>query len=411
MNIKRYAVFFSALLSVFLTFSAVTPVFASDDVSKGTSPSDSSVKVLMPEKTDSAEKQTIKHSDSLSYGLDIIRRGRKLKKTSVRDSIPFQRTDFEEFSGAAVNYITVRTLPDQLKGTLKLGALDVFAGQRIPSALIDKLVFIPGYTGASAEFTFSLNGEEDVSLCVMTSLYQKNTPPSVQTHTVYTKSGIRITSALPVTDRDGDKVVFTVLKQPEHGSLELASDGSFSYRPHDGYVGKDSFICAAEDEYGGVSGPVAVPINVGRNRSGIVYSDMKDDPAEYAAYLLAERGIFKGSTVAGVTSFEPDKNVSPAEFIVMALKAAGYSPDVYSAVRSVSGREDLSAEERGYLATAASAKIIEFLPASITVGEAKKIASSLTEASPVFSGVSPDDEPLCRSDAAVLLAAVIDGNG
>ena len=48
MNIRRRAVILSMIISAFLTYAAATNVFASDDVSKNTSPKDPSIKVLMP---------------------------------------------------------------------------------------------------------------------------------------------------------------------------------------------------------------------------------------------------------------------------------------------------------------------------------------------------------------------------
>ena len=51
MNIKRYAVFLVFVLAAFLTLPGATAVFASDDAKKGVSPSDASIKVVMPEKS------------------------------------------------------------------------------------------------------------------------------------------------------------------------------------------------------------------------------------------------------------------------------------------------------------------------------------------------------------------------
>ena len=140
MNIKRRAVILSVIISAFLTFSAAMNVYASDGTDKNTSPKDPSIKVLMPAKQSSGEKteeETIKHSGSLSYGMEIIKKSKKLKKTSVKANIGFESADFEEFTdGGRVVTLTVRSLPDEKTGVLKLGALDVDRRQGFDVRLI-----------------------------------------------------------------------------------------------------------------------------------------------------------------------------------------------------------------------------------------------------------------------------------
>lgn len=49
------------------------------------------------------------------------------------------------------------------------------------------------------------------------------------------------------TDYENDPLVATMVSPPSHGSVQLASDGSFSYTPEPGYVGHDTFIYQALD--------------------------------------------------------------------------------------------------------------------------------------------------------------------
>ncbi|MFJ8298051.1 FG-GAP-like repeat-containing protein [Streptomyces sp. NPDC094447] len=49
------------------------------------------------------------------------------------------------------------------------------------------------------------------------------------------------------TDPDGDPVTATVVTGPAHGSLTLAPDGSFVYRPDSAYAGTDGFTYRASD--------------------------------------------------------------------------------------------------------------------------------------------------------------------
>jgi VCBS repeat-containing protein len=51
-------------------------------------------------------------------------------------------------------------------------------------------------------------------------------------------------------DLDDDPLTAVLVSQPDHGSLVLNSDGSFTYLPDDGFVGGDEFIYAAADSLG-----------------------------------------------------------------------------------------------------------------------------------------------------------------
>jgi CSLREA domain-containing protein len=53
------------------------------------------------------------------------------------------------------------------------------------------------------------------------------------------------------SDPDGDRLAASLVARPKHGALALRADGSFSYAPHRGYSGTDSFSYAATDGRGG----------------------------------------------------------------------------------------------------------------------------------------------------------------
>lgn len=421
MNIRRRAVIMSMIVSAFLTYTAATGVCASDDGNKNASPKDASIKVVMPEVKEGGaeESEVIKHNSDLSYGMQIIKKGKKLNKTSVRASIGFESTDFSGFAdNGQVVTLTVRSLPDEKAGVLKLGALDVFAGQNISAAIIDKLRFIPAYAGAEANFTFSVNGSDDIRECVVCSLKTENKAPEAEPAAVYTKQNVTLYSSVNVTDPEEDAMSCFVISQPRHGLLKISGDGAFSYTPDAGHTGTDSFVCVFEDKYGNAGEPVTVKVKTERNTSGIVYSDMSGSKAEYGAYLLAERGILTGQRIGEYAYFEPEKTVSRADFIVMAMKAAGYSPNVYSSLRQgFTDASKLTEQQRGYVVTAMSAKVIEAEESDaglvlrpkddITENEAYTIISSLTDKTAV--SVSDGSKALTRAGAAVLLASVIDG--
>jgi len=52
---------------------------------------------------------------------------------------------------------------------------------------------------------------------------------------------------LTANDFDGDTLTFTVVTQPQNGTLNLDSNGSFSYTPNSGFYGSDSFTYKVND--------------------------------------------------------------------------------------------------------------------------------------------------------------------
>src|SRR5206468_7657038 len=60
----------------------------------------------------------------------------------------------------------------------------------------------------------------------------------------------------------GDTLTATKLSLAAHGTLTLAADGSFTYRPAAGFTGDDTFTYAAVDNHGAQSAVTTVTIHV-----------------------------------------------------------------------------------------------------------------------------------------------------
>ncbi|HEX5418486.1 MAG TPA: Ig-like domain-containing protein, partial [Gammaproteobacteria bacterium] len=52
---------------------------------------------------------------------------------------------------------------------------------------------------------------------------------------------------LKATDADGDKLTYSKVGDPAHGTVKVKSDGSYTYTPASGYAGNDSFTFKAND--------------------------------------------------------------------------------------------------------------------------------------------------------------------
>jgi VCBS repeat-containing protein len=102
-------------------------------------------------------------------------------------------------------------------------------------------------------------------------------------------------------DPDGDPLVAVVATQPKHGTVDLASDGSFTYHPAADYNGLDSFTYKAVD--GALeSAPVTVTITV---------TPVNDPPVAAAdeAQTLEDTGV--AVQAPGVLSNDRDVDGTP----------------------------------------------------------------------------------------------------
>ena len=126
-----------------------------------------------------------------------------------------------------------------------------------------------GYVGSDS-FTYHANdGTADSNVATVsitvTSTTSNHRPIAV--NDVYTASQ---DTALTIpasgllandADPDGDLLSAVLFKGPQHGTLPLNSDGSFSYLPNSGYAGEDSFTYQASDGQA-MSSLAAVTIHV-----------------------------------------------------------------------------------------------------------------------------------------------------
>jgi hypothetical protein len=84
----------------------------------------------------------------------------------------------------------------------------------------------------------------------------------------------------------------------------------------DGKKGKDSFTYVAIDSGGNISDEATVTVNIKKQSTNITYSDMSGNSSNYAALMLAEKGVFTGESWGRVISSVrcracPGENSSP----------------------------------------------------------------------------------------------------
>ena len=126
-------------------------------------------------------------------------------------------------------------------------------------------------------------------------------------------------------DADGDELRADVVKGPAHGDLNLNHDGSFRYRPDQGFTGVDGFTYAADDDT--VSVPASVVLTV-TNVAPMGHNDTYTTKA--GKTLSVDRpGVLKNDDDADGDGLTVDKATQPSHG-TLDLRARGefdYTPD------------------------------------------------------------------------------------
>jgi|GEM_PF-2677732 len=74
-------------------------------------------------------------------------------------------------------------------------------------------------------------------------------PPVANNMNITTRPGKNINSIFNVTDLYASKLNYTILSNPEHGTLNYTSNGSFIYLPYSNYTGNDNFTYIVNDGF------------------------------------------------------------------------------------------------------------------------------------------------------------------
>lgn len=275
---------------------------------------------------------------ALSPGLDVLASGITVYKTGMSSyPIEFAPEDFESALGVKrINSITVLTLPSAESGTLYLSSTPVMTGQIISRKSISKLTFVPKKAKeTNCSFVFgTVSSSQPIALtCSLSLVSELNfAPTSTSTDGIITRTtleNIPLYDRLDGRDPEGDSIRYMIVDYPKNGTLRLtdSAKGDFVYTPIDDFVGSDGFVYQIVDSHGNMGEKTIVSLAVERPKIDIEYCDMKNNKASLAAMRLAESGITIGRMMGGKYYFEPSADMSRAEFLALAMTAAGKSTD------------------------------------------------------------------------------------
>ncbi len=351
----------------------------------------------------------------LSPALDIIAADYKVAKSGlIGTDIYFDESDFSEALGvSSVGKITITSLPDSTLGRLQLASRFVEVGQTISSRNIDSLKFVPyGSDEIAATFSFC-RGNDTLGTeyeCTVYTLKTVNTAPIIEksTHVSTAEnpdaySGISYFGVIKASDKENDSMTFEILSGPSNGTVKLTdrNRGYYKYTSNDNFSGKDSFTVCVTDKYGNRSSAEKITLRVGKAAESEVYADMKGHWANSALIDCVRAGII-GASQDG-EHFYPDSKISRAEFLSLAMTAAGYRG--FTTVNTgFADDADIPTEYKGAIAVADALGIIEgashensvkFHPNNqITRCEAATIISRLTGISGEAVSVFADSDAI-----------------
>lgn len=86
-----------------------------------------------------------------------------------------------------------------------------------------------------------------------------NTAPTTSDVVINTQTEVDIIDMLVAYDADGDALVYSLTNEPNLGTVQINSDGSYTYTPNKEVTGSDSFMFGVSD---GVNDQVTVTVNI-----------------------------------------------------------------------------------------------------------------------------------------------------
>lgn len=249
------------------------------------------------------------------------------KNSPATGIVTFSAEDFVVNGNATLSSILLTSLPDPDVGILTMGQQPIPEGSEIAMSAVSGLTFTPcdSSSTVATDFTFvpvfeqGLMGEAvTVGLFVLS---EDNSAPVAENLTLTTYRNVEVQGTFAGVDPEGDLLTFQIVSKPGKGTVTQAEDGSaaFIYTPAEGKSGRDAFTYVAVDAVGNTSAPASVSLRIEKQKTKVTYSDMSNAVGHYEALRLAEEGLLIGEQVNGQYFFNPDAEVSRAQFTALAL--------------------------------------------------------------------------------------------
>ena len=265
----------------------------------------------------------------------------------------FQAGDFS--SDESMEGICITGLPDCDLGTIMLGQRVLRTGDILTVDQISQMTFLPLQSEAdhSALVTYlpiypnRVEQAETVSISIKGKV---DNAPVAADSTIETYKNMANEGMLKVSDPEGQKLTFTLTRQPKRGTVTIREDGSYVYTPKKNKVGTDSFTFTATDPAGHVSREATVTVQILKPNDTETYADTNGTNFRFEAEWLRNTGLFVGENIGGKSCFQPEKNVSRGEFLAMLVKTLDIEVDEAAAYTGFT--DEIPSWLRPYLAAA-----------------------------------------------------------
>lgn len=231
----------------------------------------------------------------------------------------------QEFAEETLSGICITKLPDPSTGTVFLGARVLRPGDILTAEQLAQMTFQPLRTEEDTQAVISY-------LPIFSNRVEKNTTmtigirgkedkaPVAEDCSLETYKNLPLDGALKVSDPEGEKLTYTLVRNPKRGTVEVQPDGKFTYTPKKNKVGIDSFTYTATDPAGNVSRVATVTIQILKPTDARQYADTIGQSCRFAAEWMKNTGLFVGEQIGESTCFNPGKTVSREEFLAMVVQ-------------------------------------------------------------------------------------------
>ena len=334
-------------------------------------------------------------SSKLSPALDNIAASHTMIKSGEKNSaVCFTEEDFLNQTGIESQYIKITSLPNEADGMLMLGTTKVSPGQRISWGNIGLLRFTATREVSECSFSFTTDAGY-VTECIIKLPDCVGSAPVTEGGGIaaVTQSDISCYGILQASDTDGDIQMYEIASYPTGGIVSITDikAGSFVYTPYEGFTGVDSFTYRVRDEMGNYSDVCQVSLEVVERSMTDAFADMDEHYAHSAALCAVEEGYMSCIAENGFLYFDPDEEITRAEYLTAVMKALG-TPQLSDTSTVFADDSDIASEHSGYVNTAYKLGIIK---------------GKETDAGLVFS----PNESVTRAEAAVILNRILGAEG
>ena len=312
--------------------------------------------------------------------------------------------------------ICITGLPEADAGTVMLGQRVLQPGDILTARQVSQMTFHPlrTETDLQAQMTYLpifKDRVESVATMSIAVIGKTDRPPVAEDSAMETYKNLPNEAVLKVKDPEGQKLTFTVTRQPKRGDVVIRDDGSFHYTPKKNKVGIDSFSYTATDPAGNVSREATVTVTITKPTDAAQYTDTAGESCRFAAEWMKNTGIFVSESVGGNRCFRPEQDVSRGEFLTMLVSVLELELDTEVSYTGFEG--EIPDWLKPYLAAAMRSGLVAGLPdvevfdlnAAVSGAEAAVMLQNALDLSDVADTVSTGEDmvPQWAVDAVRIL--------